>query len=70
LTVSLVPESRVGTSQGALNASLFVAWGLSPILTGFLVETFSWSLAWIVLAFLAIIGAATARTHSFARQVP
>ncbi len=69
LTVSLVPHARVGTSQGVLNASIFVAWGLSPIITGFLVQAFSWSLAWIVLALLAILGAVLARTHSFAKPV-
>jgi MFS family permease len=69
LTVSLVPHERVGTSQGVLNALIFTAWGLSPIVTGFLVQTFSWSIAWIVLAVLAVAGAVIARTHSFRASV-
>jgi MFS family permease len=67
LTVSLVPHERVGTSQGVLNALIFTAWGLSPIFTGFLVQTFSWSVAWIVLALIAVAGAVIARTHRFIR---
>jgi MFS family permease len=67
LTVSLVPHERVGTSQGVLNALIFTAWGLSPIFTGFLVQTFSWSVAWIVLALIAVAGAVIARTHRFVR---
>ena len=63
LTVSLVPHERVGTSQGVLNALIFTAWGLSPIFTGFLVQTFSWSFAWIVLALIAVAGAVIARTR-------
>ncbi len=65
LTVSLVPHERVGTSQGVLNALIFTAWGLSPIFTGFLVQTFSWPFAWIVLALIAVAGAVIARTHRF-----
>lgn len=65
LTISLVPHERVGTSQGVLNALVFAAWGMSAIITGLLVQTFSWSVAWIVLAILAITGAVIARTKSF-----
>jgi hypothetical protein len=50
-----------------LNALIFTAWGLSPIFTGFLVQTFSWSVAWIVLALIAVAGAVIARTHRFIR---
>ncbi|GDX32205.1 MFS transporter [Actinomycetes bacterium] len=68
LTISLVPHERVGTSQGVMNAIVFAAWGLSPIITGLLVQSFSWSVAWIALAFLAITGALIARTRSFFKQ--
>ena len=65
LTISLVPHERVGTSQGVLNALVFGAWGISTIITGLLVQTFSWSVAWLVLAVLAVSGAVIARTKSF-----
>jgi len=68
LTVSLVPLERVGTSQGALIALIFAAWGISPMATGYLVQTYSWSVAWLVLATLAVLGAAIATTRGFARR--
>jgi MFS family permease len=68
LTVSLVPLERVGTSQGALIALIFAAWGISPMATGYLVQTYSWSVAWLVLATLAVLGAAIASTRGFARR--
>ncbi len=60
VTVSLVPVSRIGTSQGVLNALIFTAWGLSPMITAAVVETWSWSVAWLMLAGFAVAGAVTA----------
>lgn len=60
VTVSLVPVARIGTTQGVLNALIFAAWGLSPMITAAVVEATSWPVAWLMLAGFAVAGAATA----------
>lgn len=60
VTVSLVPEARIGTSQGVLNALIFASWGAAPIVTAAAVEAWSWSAAWVMLAILALGGAVIA----------
>lgn len=62
VTVSLVPTERIGTSQGVLNALIFTSWGLSPMVTAAVVEAFSWSAAWVMLAGFALTGAVVARS--------
>ena len=57
LTVSAVPQDRVGTSQGVLNALIFASWGVSPIITSAFVQALSWSAAWLMLAGCALLGA-------------
>lgn len=69
VTVSLVPESRIGTSQGVLNAMIFASWGAAPIVTGAAVQTWSWSAAWVMLAAFAIAGAVIAWV-TMARRAP
>lgn len=57
VSVAVVPPERVGVTQGALTAIIFLAGGLAPILTAAVVTAYSWSVAWTLLAGISVFGA-------------
>jgi MFS family permease len=57
VSVAVVPPERVGVTQGALTAVIFLAGGLAPILTAAVVTAYSWSVAWSLLAAISVFGA-------------
>lgn len=57
VSVAVVPPERVGVTQGALTAVIFLTGGLAPIITAALVTAYSWSVAWVVLAAVSVFGA-------------